>query len=68
MKTRVFGEHVVPWLYKEYSSDIHNSGVHLLRTASIEILDLSRIEAGRYELEEGSVSLWFRLLKIAITF
>jgi len=55
MKTEVFGKHVVP-AYKEYASDIHNSGVHLLGLIN-EILDLSRIEAGRYELNEGSLSL-----------
>ena len=55
MKTEVFGEHAVP-AYKEYSADIHNSGVHLLGLIN-EILDLSRIEAGRYELNEEAVSL-----------
>jgi two-component system, cell cycle sensor histidine kinase PleC len=55
MKAEVFGAHTVP-AYREYASDIHNSGVHLLGLIN-EILDLSRIEAGRYELNEESVSL-----------
>src|SRR5438067_6912140 len=55
MKSEIFGAHAVP-VYKEYSADIHNSGVHLLNLIN-EILDLSRIEAGRYELNEESVSL-----------
>jgi two-component system, cell cycle sensor histidine kinase PleC len=55
MKSEIFGVHTVP-VYKEYSADIHNSGVHLLNLIN-EILDLSRIEAGRYELNEEAVSL-----------
>ena len=42
--------------YREYISDIHRSGGHLLHLIN-EILDLSRIEAGRYELNEESVSI-----------
>jgi two-component system cell cycle sensor histidine kinase PleC len=55
MKSEIFGGHAVP-VYKEYSADIHSSGVHLLNLIN-EILDLSRIEAGRYELNEEAVSL-----------
>jgi two-component system, cell cycle sensor histidine kinase PleC len=55
MKSEIFGAHAVP-VYREYSADIHNSGVHLLNLIN-EILDLSRIEAGRYELNEEAVSL-----------
>jgi two-component system cell cycle sensor histidine kinase PleC len=68
MKSEVFGAHAVP-TYKEYAGDIHQSGQHLLQLIN-EILDLSRIEAGRYELNEESVSLAYvvedchRLLKL----
>ncbi|WP_271200842.1 sensor histidine kinase [Methylopila turkensis] len=55
MKAEVFGAHSVP-TYKEYAGDIHQSGQHLLELIN-EILDLSRIEAGRYELNEESINL-----------
>ncbi|WP_330083233.1 HAMP domain-containing sensor histidine kinase [Methylocystis iwaonis] len=55
LKNELFGPHSNP-AYKEYSSDIHSSGQHLLMLIN-EILDLSRVEAGRYELKEESVSL-----------
>jgi two-component system cell cycle sensor histidine kinase PleC len=55
MKNEVFGEHANS-AYKEYSGDIHGSGQHLLNLIN-EILDLSRIEAGKYELNEEALSL-----------
>ncbi|MEM7192069.1 MAG: ATP-binding protein [Pseudomonadota bacterium] len=55
MRDESFGAHTNP-TYKEYAGDIHESGQHLL-TLIDEILDISRIEAGRYELKEKSVSL-----------
>lgn len=53
MFTEVMGPLNNP-MYKEYAGDIHRSGQHLLDLIN-EILDLSRIEAGRYELQEDSI-------------
>ena len=55
MKAELFGPHASP-AYRDYANDIHSSGQHLLMLIN-EILDLSRVEAGRYELKEEAVSL-----------
>ena len=55
MKSELFGAHGVA-AYKDYSNDIHSSGQHLLMLIN-EILDLSRVEAGRMQMQEESVSL-----------
>jgi two-component system, cell cycle sensor histidine kinase PleC len=55
LKSELLGPHSVPQ-YKEYAGDIHASGQHLLNLIN-ELLDLSRIEAGRYDLNEEAVSL-----------
>jgi signal transduction histidine kinase len=42
--------------YKEYALDIHTSGKHLLDIVT-DILDLSKLEAGKYELQERELDV-----------
>ena len=55
LKGELLGRHQVPQ-YRDYADDIHRSGQHLLKLIN-ELLDLSRIEAGRYELSEEPLYL-----------
>lgn len=42
--------------YIDYAKDIHTSGTHLLQVIN-DILDISKAEAGKVELREGSVDV-----------
>lgn len=62
MMTGTFGHLNIP-KYQEYMGDIHSSACHLLEIIN-EVLDMSKIEAGRVELDEHHVNLEETILSV----
>lgn len=62
MMTGTFGHLNIP-KYHEYMGDIHSSACHLLEIIN-EVLDMSKIEAGRVELDEHHVNLEETILSV----
>lgn len=55
IKDELFGT-IRPVQYQDYASDIHESGRHLLSLIN-DILDLSKIESGKFKLHESQINL-----------
>jgi len=55
IRDRMFGDMAME-RYSDYAKDIYDSGLHLVQVIG-DILDMSKIEAGKYELDEEAVDL-----------